>query len=271
MNRWRQISLVPLLLLAVLLSGCRSTAAVPKIEDITSAELNLGVLVPSGDPLPMPLNSGKAADRAVIEKLLGWLDVAEVVGKGQEPLPTLGQHVVIFHQKNGKSVSVGQARDKEQVLYDIGNGVPFHLKSPDLSQWLLDGWKQDVILGTTTSATSAVQLDMYAASNSVVAGQTIAFTVTFKNGTTTEATLITPCGHPFNLQVNADGQEIDDWLRQTYGGPPACPPGQLRVPPGGSYNTTLSLRFPTPGTFSVYAVTLSGGNLLSNQVTIHAR
>jgi hypothetical protein len=164
MNRWRLISLVPLLLLAALLSGCRSTAAVPKIER-----------------------------------------------------------------------------------------------------------KQDVQLGTTTSATSAVQLDMYAASSSVVAGQTIAFTVTFKNDITTEATLITPCGHPFNLQVNADDQEIDDWLRQTYGGPPACPPGHLIVPAGGSYNTTLSLRFPTPGTFSVYAVTLSGGNLLSNQVTIHVR
>lgn len=277
MKKWGLISLVPLLLLAGLLSGCRSTVAAPKIEDVASAELNLSVPAPTGNPLPMPLDSGKASDRAVIEKLLGWLVAAGVVGKGQEPLPTMGDHVVVLHLKDGRSFSVGQARDKEQVLFDTGNGEPLHLKSPDFARWLADGWKQDVQLGTTTSATTTTQLDLQASANSVTAGQTLLFTITFKNGEATEATLTTPCGYPFNLVVNADGQAVDDWLRQTFGGPPACPPGELRrVPPGGSYRTSLALRFPKPGTFSCYAsnlgaVSVTAGNIRSNRVTIHVR
>lgn len=135
------------LLLALVLTGCRSTAAVPKIEDISSVELSLNALEKQGDPVPQPLSVSVVGDRLVVEKLLGWLNAAEVVGKGQEPLPNLGQHVITFHLKAGGKVTAGEAREQDQVLFDTGNGEPLHLKAPDLAKWLENGWKQDVRLG----------------------------------------------------------------------------------------------------------------------------
>jgi hypothetical protein len=276
MKKWGPVLFLPLLMVTVLASGCRSTASVPKIDDVSSAELNLSIPVNQGDPVPQPLDVNVTGDRLVVEKLLGWLSSAEAVRRGQEPLPNLGQHVIAFHLKDGRIVSAGEARDKDQVLFDTGTGEPLHLKSPEFAEWIENGWKQDVKTGVAITLTSVVQLELQAASDSVAAGQSVAFTVTFRNGGMTEVTLMAPCGHPFDLNASADGQEVDNWLRQTYGGPPVCPPGEIKVQPGESYSTSLSLRFPTQGTFSVDAINLgavsfAAGNVRSNQVAIHVR
>jgi hypothetical protein len=128
----------------------------------------------------------------------------------------------------------------------------------------------DVKLGANAPMKSTRQLELQAASTSVSVGQTIVFTVTFKNGGTSAATLEAPCGNPFNLIVKANGQEVDDWLHQSYGGPPTCPSGSVKVLPGETYRTTLSLRFPMIGPLSVYAITLAGDTILSDEVMLDA-
>lgn len=279
MKKWGLVALVLLLLVAAMAAGTyvqKQSLKVPAIDEVVSADFSENYLLRPGDPVPLPLIAAQPEDRAVIEKLLGWMRSAKVAGKGWEPVPSMGYHSIVLHLKNNLEVSLTQVRRESAMVFDTGDGNPVHLDSPNLTAWLWDGWKEDVKMGDAASATSAVQLGLQAASDSVPAGQTVAFTVNFRSGGTTEATLGTPCGHPFNLKVNADGREIDDWLHQTYGGIPSCPAGQIRVPPGESYSTTLSLRFPTPGTFSVYAINLGSvsvtvGNIRSNQVTIHVR
>lgn len=281
MKKWGLIALVLLLILGA--AGAAGTyiqkqsLTVPAIDEVVSVDFSENYLLKPGDPVPLPLITAQPEDRAVIEKVLGWIRSAKVAGKGREPLPSMGYHLLVLHLKNDREVSLIQVRrDSAIMMFDTGEGNPVHLDSPNLATWFWDGWKEDVKMGAATSATSAVQLNLQAAFDSVAAGQSVAFTVAFKNGESTEVTLSAPCGHPFNLKVNAKGQETDDWLRQTYGGIPSCPAGQIRVPPGETHSTTLSLRFSTLGAFSVYATNLgavsaTGGNIRSNQVMIHVR
>jgi hypothetical protein len=88
--------------------------------------------------------------------------------------------------------------------------------------------------------------------------QSFAITVTLDNHGTHDVALPNPCGDAFDLIIEKNGQEVDDWIHQFYGGPPACPPNRndtVKVGPGASYSRMLNIRFSAPGTFSVYAVT----------------
>jgi hypothetical protein len=274
------IALVLVLLVAavaVVTYRHKPSIKVPAMNDVVSAEFAVSGLLRPGDPVPEPLMAERPEDRAVIAKLLDWMRSAEVAGQGPVALPSMGAHFLMVHLQNNRQVSLYQVRRDGPMMFDTGDGNPVHLASPNLTAWLWDGWTADVKVAGAPAATSPMQLELLAASDSVSRGATIAFTVTFKNAGTSEITVMDPCGHPFNLKVDAGGREIDDWVRQTYGGPPACPPGSgIRVPPGERYSTSLTLRFPTPGTFTVYAInlgTVSGidGNVRSNQVTIHVR
>lgn len=137
-------------------------AGAPAPEAIAWVEVGLGLPTPP-EQLPQPLYPDTEQGRAVTAKLLRWLNAAEPVeGEISPPART---PTLVFRLRNGEGASVRSAYDcttnktdtgtemrcgqaAGQVIFTpAGGGGPMRLKSPDLANWVLQGWRTDLALG----------------------------------------------------------------------------------------------------------------------------
>lgn len=137
-------------------------AGAPSPEAIAWVEVGLGLPTPP-DQQPRPLYPDTEQGRVVTAKLLGWLTAAEpAAGEISAPART---PTLVFRLRNGEGASVRIAYDcittktdtgtemrcgqaAGQVIFQAAGGSsPMRLRSPDLAYWVLQGWRQDVVLG----------------------------------------------------------------------------------------------------------------------------
>lgn len=155
---------------AILMAGCGApgyadhggpiavNAWVPAVRAVTHADLNLswGLGQPRlQGPGPNQIVPTTAQGRAVISKLLGWLQVAEPLPESPSPAPGFGDHVLTFSLTRGRSITVSQdyvsdgsggytASPSVVLVSALGAAKSGRYRNPLLAEWLHAEWSADV-------------------------------------------------------------------------------------------------------------------------------
>lgn len=161
--------IIPFVLIPVfILSGCGSThsaasqsqpstISVPTLSQIKSADVSMNIPNPNGVTAITPT---APHDKAVLQKVLGWLQAAKSVGDEDphQPMPSEGPTTLVIQLTNGKKVLVQPASNctatgNSTVCKYAQGYIDFQyadstkklrLHSPKLETWLLGTWKSDL-------------------------------------------------------------------------------------------------------------------------------
>lgn len=169
MNKPSKSGIMPFVLIPVfILSGCGSThsavsqsepstISVPTLSQIKSADVSLNIPNPSG---VTGITSTAPYDKAVLQKVLGWLQTAKPVGNEDphQPMPSEGPTTLVIQLTNGKEILVQPARNctttgnstvcknaQGYIDFQYANSTQkLRLYSPELDTWLFGTWKGDL-------------------------------------------------------------------------------------------------------------------------------
>lgn len=121
---------------------------VPTLSEVKSVEVNANF---PGVP-NLKFNPNTQSGRKQISNILNWLSASKPDGiESNHRMPNLGPTEVDIYTTDGRQIQVTQAWEPQGnalvrsndyvVLYTGGNNKPIHLYSPNLAQWLFNGWK----------------------------------------------------------------------------------------------------------------------------------
>lgn len=148
-------------LVAMVASGCGTLAHVshpkptvnswvPELRDVIRADLTLNVgsdsdAFQSQDPLE--IDPATATGRAVVSKLVGWLQEARSVARSPIPVPVFGEHALTLFLKGGKRITILPYYTSSRSGFhispiDVAIGAQRY-KDPALATWLNARWRAD--------------------------------------------------------------------------------------------------------------------------------
>ncbi|QSO46709.1 hypothetical protein [Alicyclobacillus mengziensis] len=134
-----------------------SSMTAPTLSEIKDAKVSLNIPSPNGSTSLTPTSPH---DRAVLQKVIGWLQTAEAVGDEDlhQPMPSEGPTTLVLQLTNGMEILIQPASNctttgnstvckYAQGYVDFQYADSTHklrLHSPELDTWLLGTWKNDV-------------------------------------------------------------------------------------------------------------------------------
>jgi hypothetical protein len=154
---------------ALLLAGCNAhttgdsspppkASLAPSLSAVSNVQLNLNS-TPVSPPIqgagPFQIKPTSKESQAIVSKLLGWLRQAKPLPQTPVPLPSLGDSMLSFSLRSGKSVSVSQyfVQDASGV-YEPSPSIVLvsaltpsksgRYRDPALAKWLSFGWSADL-------------------------------------------------------------------------------------------------------------------------------
>jgi hypothetical protein len=136
------------LIILILIIGCKSKThfsyfSIPKIDDVVSIAYHVSELNIDNDPKPLTPNNEH--DRKIINKLIGFLEMAKEEGyEDKLPMPSIIIHYATIFLKNGFSYNITPGANSVVYVSDKTNNKTTRIVSYELNNWLFNGWENDL-------------------------------------------------------------------------------------------------------------------------------
>jgi uncharacterized protein YjaZ len=94
---------------------------------------------------PKPLYTKNAADKAIIEKIIGYLQTAKSEGYDDNvPSMSIPTNLADIQLKAGSVLTLSPAAKDRVYVFMSSIKKTIRVFSPELSDWLYTGWKKDI-------------------------------------------------------------------------------------------------------------------------------